>query len=59
MSDKSTSSNSASLVAAAPQPAPASAPKEQPSGGNPPVKEPEVDQGNAKITEPKHADGKN
>jgi len=52
MSDKSANANSASIAAAAPQPVPATAPNEQPSGGNPPVKEPEADQGEAKVTEP-------
>ena len=59
MSEKSMSSNSASVAAAAVQPAPANAPKEQPSAGNSPIKEPgDDDKGKMNVTEPKHSDGK-
>ena len=57
MSDKSTSQNP-SLAAAAPQPVPAGAPKEPKAEEKPPVKEPQTDHGKAKVSEPKHADGK-
>ena len=58
MSDKSTTQNSPSMAAAAPQPVPASAPKEPNAEGKTPVKEPQTDHGKAKVSEPKHADGK-
>lgn len=57
MSDKSTTKNSPSMAAAAPQRVPASAPKQPHAGEKPPVKKPQTDHGKAKVSEPKHADG--